>query len=477
LIQAFFTMVSRSFISLAGAVIATASAFLFFALFAIEEFGHGTSAYTGIIAFLILPALFAGGLLLIPLGIWRLRLADRKRAAKGEPPLRAPVLDFNVARTRNLVALVALLTMVNLVILATGTYKGIETMESTEFCGGTCHSVMNPEFTTYKRSPHSRVQCVQCHIGPGAGWFVKSKLSGSWQLIAVAFNLYPRPIATPVENLRPARETCEQCHLPTRFVGERLKVITRFAEDEANTEKKSVLMMKVGGAQISGPQSGGARGIHWHVDPANTVRYRGDKRRQYIGEIELSLADGGLRTYTNSAPAPDAGVNDEWRTMDCVDCHNRPSHIYQRAKDELDKALLVGELDRSLPFLRKEGLRIVQLDYPSWDDAKVGMRKELLDFYGTNYPELAKSDLPRLEATATALFELYKRNVFPSMKIVWGTYPSFRDHVDDSGCFRCHVSDMKSADGTKVSQRCDLCHITLAEDEENPEILEQLSGN
>jgi len=472
MIKALFTTVSRSVISLAGFVLTTVSAVLFLTLFTIEEFGGGGGAYTGIIAFIIIPGIFVLGLVLLPIGVWQVRRADRRRAATGEAARLAPVIDLNVPRTRNIVALVGVLTVVNVVILATGTYKGIETMESTEFCGGACHSVMSPEFTTYSRSPHSRVRCTQCHIGPGANWFVKSKLSGSWQLVAVTFDLYPRPISAPVENLRPARETCEQCHWPTRFVGERLKIINRFAEDEANTEKKTVLMMKIGGAQPDG-----VRGIHWHVDPGNQVRYRGDKKRQYIAQIELSLPDGGTRDYVNAVPAPaDAGVGEEWRTMDCVDCHNRPTHVYQRPKDELDHALANGELDKSLPFIRKEGLRIIQKTWPTWDEAKAGIKQELVDFYAKNNPDLAKDEPKKIEAAADELFAIYKRNVYPTMKITWGTYPSFRDHNDDSGCFRCHNSDMKTADGRKVSQKCDLCHTTLAEEEENPEILEELSG-
>ena len=476
MLKVLFTTVSRSLISLAGVVLTTISAVLFLSLFGIEEFGnvqHG--AYTGILAFIIIPSVFVTGLVLIPLGVALLRRADRKRLAKGEPEPRAPVIDFNLPRTRLIVAVVAVLTIVNVVIIATGTYKGVETMESTEFCGGACHSVMSPELTTYDRSAHSRVRCTQCHIGPGAGWFVKSKLSGSWQLISVALDLYPRPIPTPVENLRPARETCEQCHLPGRFIDDKLKVITRHAEDEANTPKKTVLMLKVGGSR-----EGVARGIHWHVDSATTVRYRGDKKRKYVSEIELNLPDGGTRAYKNEAgPPTDGGVvvmNEEWRTMDCVDCHNRPTHVYQRPIDELDLALSSGELDLSLPFIRREGLRVIQGPFASWDVAQAGIKKELQDFYAKNNPDLMKDDPKKVDLAADALFALYKRNVFPTMNITWGTYPSFRDHFDDSGCFRCHVSDMKTADGKKVSQKCDLCHTTLAEEEEDPEILQMLSG-
>jgi hypothetical protein len=339
---------------------------------------------------------------------------------------------------------------------------------------------MSPEFTTYNRSHHSRVRCTQCHIGPGADWFVKSKISGSWQLVSVAFNLYPRPIPTPVENLRPARDTCEQCHQPTRFVGERLKIITRFTEDEKNTAKKSVLMMKIGGAQPGGIPgiSSVSKGVHWHIDPSNQVRYRSDKRRLFVSEIKLNLADGGVREFKNNGDVPaDAGViSEEWRTMDCLDCHNRPSHVYQRPKDEVDAALTAGSIDATLPWIRREALRAVQVKYPSWDAAKEGLKKDLMAFYEKDYAELAKTDAAKINAAADALFAIYKANVFPDMNIQWGTYPSFRDHIDDSGCFRCHVGDMKSAEGVKVSQKCDLCHTTLAEEEENPEILELLSG-
>ena len=471
-----FTRVSRSVISLAGIVLTTISAVLFLSLFAIEEFGvnhHG--GYTGILAFLIIPSIFVLGLLLVPLGMALLRRADRKRLARGEPAQLAPVIDFNVPRTRLIVSVVAVLTVVNVVIIATGTYRGVETMESTEFCGGACHSVMSPEFTTYNRSAHSRVRCTQCHIGPGAGWFVKAKVSGSWQLISVSLNLYPRPIPTPVESLRPARDTCEQCHLPGRFVGDKLKIITRHAEDEANTPKKTVLLMKIGGERDDG-----AKGIHWHVAAGTKVRYRGDTKRRYVAELELSLPDGGTRAYKNEAgPPTDAGVvvmSDAWRTMDCVDCHNRPTHVFQRPIDELDLALETGALDTSLPFIRKEGLRIITERYPSWDAAQVGMKKELLDFYRKNNPDLVRNDSKKIDLAADALFTLYKRNVFPTMNITWGTYPSFRDHVDDSGCYRCHVSDMKTSEGKKVSQKCDLCHTVLAEEEENPEIVRLLTG-
>jgi len=217
--------------------------------------------------------------------------------------------------------------------LAAGlSFKAVHYMDSDEFCGMACHKVMEPEYTAFQRSPHARVGCAGCHIGAGAEWFVKAKISGSWQLVAVAFDLYPRPIPTPVHSLRPSSGTCEQCHWPTKFLGDRLKVRTHYAEDEANTELKTALMVKVGGKV-----AGQSQGIHWHVDPNHRVRYLADPTREIMYEVELTdLVEGTTRVYKGEEPAP-AGT--EWRTMDCVDCHNRASHIYRSPEFELDLAL------------------------------------------------------------------------------------------------------------------------------------------
>ena len=320
-----------------GAVLTTVSAIVFFTLFGLELVGFHSGPYIGILAFIIIPGFFLLGLILIPLGLWRERVRKRRALAEGTRAVdELPVWNLNDQRIRRNGLVFLMLTAVNLVIVSLATYKGIEVMDSTPFCGMACHSVMHPEFTTYQRSPHARVACVECHIGPGANWFVKSKLSGSWQLVSVTFGLYPRPIPVPVHSLRPARETCEQCHWPQKFVGDRFKVNTHFQEDEANTELKTVLIVKVGGRQ-----SGRSHGIHWHVDPANVVRYRSDEKRQTMYEVEMVANDGTTRRWkAPSADTPEGQRATEWRTMDCVDCHNRPTHIYRRPDQELDAALV-----------------------------------------------------------------------------------------------------------------------------------------
>jgi hypothetical protein len=472
-VRNFLFFVTRNPISLVGTCLTTASAILFFTLFALEQVGFHGGPYLGILAFLILPALFVLGLLLIPVGFWRERRLKRLAEARGEAPRRFPVIDLNQDRTRAILAVFSLATVLNLAIVAVATYKGVEVMDSTEFCGTACHSVMMPEHTTYKRSPHARVACVSCHIGPGANWFVKSKLSGSWQVVSVAFNLYPRPISVPVHDLRPARETCEQCHWPQKFVGDRLVVRTHFAEDEANTELKSVLLLKIGGVRPRG-----AHGIHWHVDPGNQVRYRSDPSRQTIHEIELTRPDGSVTRWVGPSAqeaAAEAGADSSgWRTMDCVDCHNRPTHVYRLPEQEVDLAMEDGRLDRSLPFLRREAVLALKDEHPTHQAARQGLSARLEGFYRESYPEVWKSQQATVVRSGEELGEIYCTNVFPAMNVKWGTYPEHIGHTHTNGCFRCHDEEHVSESGRAISQDCGTCHAVLAQEEKDPEVLKPL---
>jgi nitrate/TMAO reductase-like tetraheme cytochrome c subunit len=452
-----FALFTRNPISLLGTGLTTAAAILFMSLWVMSALGfQGGGAYLGLITFVAVPMLFLFGLLLIPLGLW----LEKRRLAKGGAARTTafPVLDFNVSRTRNIVLSVAVATVINVVLLSAATYKSVEVMESVEFCGTACHSVMEPEHTTYLRSPHSRVKCVECHIGPGADWFVKSKISGSWQLVSVAFNLYPRPIQTPVHSLRPARETCEQCHWPTKFIGDRLKVTTHFKDDEKNTPTKTVLLMRVGGGK-----PGEAHGVHWHVDPKVEVRYRSDASRMNVYEIEWVKPDGSKSTFkTAKADSPEAKAATEWRTMDCIDCHNRPSHIYRLPEPELDQALAEGRIDTSLPFIKREGLKALQAEYPSHEAATAGIGVAIRKFYATT-----SADKTKVDKAASELAGIWTGNVFPKMNVKWGQYPNHLGHADEKGCFRCH-------EGTKISQDCNTCHSLVAMDEADPKVLKDL---
>ena len=466
MIKHFFAAITGNIVSLIGTVLVVVSLLLMLALLVMQAMGFQGGAYLGILTFVIFPMLFLLGLALIPVGLWWRKRKDAKLAAQGKETGHLPVIDLNNESTRGVLITFVALAVPVLALAAGLTFKAVHYMDSTEFCGEACHKVMQPEYTAFKRSPHVQVGCAGCHIGPGAEWFVKAKISGSWQLVAVAFDLYPRPIPTPVESLRPSNGTCEQCHTPTRFVGERLRVHKRFADDEANTEQLTALMVKIGGRE-----GGKSHGIHWHVDPNHTLRYLSDRSREKIYEIELTdKTAGSKKVFKLDEAAPKGSI---WRTMDCVDCHNRPSHNFRPPEFEVDLAIIEGRIDRSLPFIKREGVRILtEKEYPSHEAARDGISAAVAQFYATNYPALANS--PAVEQAGKALGDAYTWNNFPHMRVVWNTYPSHIGHQQSPGCFRCHDNKHKTDTGEKVSKKCGTCHNVIAEDESDSRVLQEL---
>jgi nitrate/TMAO reductase-like tetraheme cytochrome c subunit len=454
----------RNPLGLAGLVLAGSSAAVILALVLLDLFGFHTNPYAGLLVFLVLPAILVAGLVLVPIGLWR----QRRHAGN------YPVIDLNVERHRSRFLGFVILGVANLAILGMATYRGVEHMDSVEFCGQTCHSVMRPEYTAYSRSPHARVACVDCHIGPGADWFVKSKLSGVGQIFAVALRTYERPIPVPVKNLRPARETCEQCHWPEKFHGDRIRVLTKYAEDDANTEQKTVMILKVGGGS---PDSGFASGIHWHMNIANSVIYVAeDETRQVIPFVRFTDREGRVTDYVaDGAAAPDEEtIRAAGRTMDCVDCHNRPTHVFRLPDEEVDEALRVGHIPRTLPFAKKASVEVLSRPYASHAEARQAIPAALEAWYRTNQPDVAAAKAEAIRRTAAVLTGIYEVNVFPQMGIGWGTYTSNIGHMNAPGCFRCHDGGHASADGRTISSECENCHTLLAVDEPQPEILERL---
>jgi len=466
MIKHFFAAITGNIISLIGTAMMVLSLLFIAALLVMQAMGFEGGAYLGIITFVVLPAMFLTGVIIVPLGLWWQKRREAKAAAEGRDIGHLPVLDLNKESTRGVLLGFVALAVPIIAIGAGLTYKAVHYMDSTEFCGTACHKVMQPEYTAFQRSPHVGVGCAGCHIGPGAEWFVKAKLSGSWQLIAVALNLYPTPIPTPVHSLRPANGTCEQCHWPTKFIGERLKVRTHYADDEQNTELKTALMVKVGGKV-----GGESHGIHWHVDPDHTLRYLSDPSRETIYEIELTdkvKGDRKLFKIEDAAPA-DA----EWRTMDCVDCHNRPSHIYRSPESEVDLALVAGRIDRSLPYIKREGVRILtEKVYDSHEEAREGISAAVKAYYTENYPDLAGS--PAVEQAGQALGDAYCWNNFPQMKVTWNLYPNHIGHQGSPGCFRCHDNKHKTDTGEKIGKKCGTCHDIVADEESDSKLLQEL---
>jgi len=458
-------------VSAVGAALTTSSG-LTMIWFWFEELTQARALhpYLGILLFVLLPAIFALGLFLMPLGIFFRR---RKLLRAGGVPTEFPTLSLKQPALQKLLTLVGALSVANVVILATASYQGVGYMDSTQFCGLTCHTVMAPEYAAYLNSPHSRIACTECHIGPGAGWFVRSKLSGTRQLFAVALGTYSRPIPSPVEHLRPARETCEECHWPQRFVGDRIIVRTKYAEDEANTPSTTVLSLKIGGSR-----QGGGVGIHGrHLDHKSRISYVAtDERRQVIPSIDYVDDDGKTITFASSEvkPTPDELARGERREMDCIDCHNRPTHIFELPERALDKALSDGSISAELPFVKKKGLELLKIEYPDGETARTRISEGLVDYYKKDQPQAYAAHRALVETAAQQLVAIYSRNVFPEMKLTWGTHPNNIGHEDFLGCFRCHDENHKAANGRTITQDCNACHTVLAMEESNPKILEDL---
>lgn len=459
------TQATRHPLGLVGVNLVVFSALFFIFLTAVELLGFELNPYVGIIAYVLLPGLFIAGTILVPIGVHRAR---RLAVTRGRPLF--PILDLNQPEHRQRLTAILILSGLNLLVLAVAGFQAVHYMDTSEFCGLLCHTVMIPEYTAYKGSPHARVECVDCHIGPGAGWFVKSKLSGLRQVVAVTLKTYHRPLPHPVHNLRPARETCEQCHWPAKFHGDRIKVKKSYKSDRANTELTTVLLLKVGGGSL---ESGFAEGIHWHMNLANRIEYIADSTRSDIYWVGIEDRHGNKTEYLKQDIDfdPKARPDLERRVMDCMDCHNRPTHEFSLPERAVDEAMWTGGIARELPFVRREALRVLKQEYPDRKTARREIEAGLRGFYREAEPG---ADSTRVERAAAAVVAIHERNIFPEMKVGWGTYPNEIGHESSPGCFRCHDEEHVNPEGKTISQECTNCHHLLAVEEENPEILGSL---
>jgi hypothetical protein len=454
-------LLTSHWLSLLGTGLVTTAAILWLFVLPQQVRGHVSNPYVGIILFLILPIAFIAGLILIPIGIF----LARRRVRAG---VRAE-LDRGVA-FRRLVAFLVATTLLNVVIGTQLTYRAVEYMETRSFCGQSCH-VMKPEFTASQNSSHSRLGCVECHVAPGATGWVESKMAGTRQLVEVVFNSYPRPIPSAIESHRlvPADKTCENCHWPGKLTGSKLRVIPNFAEDESNTATRTVLMMKIGGA--------GNGGIHGaHFGPGVSLRFASsDAKRQNLPWVEyIDRSRGISRTYTaQGVTTQDIDKLPKYE-IQCVDCHNRPSHAFETAERAVQQAMAAGEISPTLPFIRKKGVETLKADYKSSEEAATRIPETIQHYYQGSYAEVSKTRPTDIKRATDALVGIYNRNVFPDLKVTWGTYANNLGHTDYPGCFRCHDDAHTSADQKTIGQDCAACHEMLAVDEASPEILKTL---
>lgn len=439
----------RNWLSWTGLVVVLGSLFAFLLLFTIDAMSKVSNPYIGILTYFVAPGFTVMGLGLTAVGaFWR-----RRQIVKSEGAVPHVAIDLSRPRDRKVLAIFLLGSTCFLLITAIGSYHTYHFTESVQFCGEACHSVMEPEMTAYQHGPHARVACAECHIGPGATWFVRSKLSGTYQVYATLAKKFPRPIPTPVANLRPAQETCEQCHWPKKFVGNLERTYVHFLGDETNKVHEIRLLLKVGGGD---PTHGPEGGIHWHMNVGNKVEYiASDDARQKIPWVRLTDNKGVVtefRTASFTNPVNQAAI----RRMDCMDCHNRPAHGFEAPNDAVDVAMRLQKIDTKLTYIKTNAVYALIQPYTNRADAFAGIRKILT----SKYPNTAG-----LDGTIEAVQTIYKDNFFPEMNANWRAYPNNIGHKDWPGCFRCHDDKHKSADGVRTikGDDCNACHIILAQ--------------
>jgi nitrate/TMAO reductase-like tetraheme cytochrome c subunit len=458
----FWFVLTRHWLSLAGAALVTTAVISWLFVFPLQVRGHANNPYVGIVIFLILPALFFTGLLVIPLGIY----AGKRQIRQG---MEGPAFDRKTALHR-LVWFFGITSLLNVLIGTQFTYRAVKHMETPQFCGQSCHP-MNPEFAAHLNAPHAKVECVECHVAPGAAGWIASKTAGLRQLYETALEKYPRPIPSAMETNRlvPASQTCENCHWPQKFGSVKLRVFTHYAEDEQNTRTQTVLMMMVGGSKLAG--------IHGkHLAPGISIRFAAsDSKRQTIPWVAYrNSRTGEIETFVSEGSTPDAIKALPIYEMQCVDCHNRPTHTFESASRGMDDALALGEIATGLPFIKKKGVELLTATYKSSGEAAEKLPSALVSFYKQSYPDLYTTRSQDIQGAAQAVLAIYNRNVFPDLKVTWGTYSNNLGHTDFPGCFRCHDGSHTSANAKTITQDCNACHEPLAMDEASPEILKTL---
>jgi hypothetical protein len=444
-------------ISETGAVLAVLAILFFISFQLLEVIEPTNNPYTGLWTFLVLPLVMIVGLILIPLGYFKERSRRRRLFPSIKDWPRFPHIDLNSPGHRRAFTITGLTLLVVIPLIGISSYQGYHYTDSTAFCGQVCHSVMHPEYTCYLGSPHARVSCAACHIGPGASWYVKSKISGVRQVLAVTFNTFSRPIHTPIKDLRPARETCEQCHWPEKFFGAQLRTRVHYASDEKNTRHEIRVLVKTGGADSS---MGPASGIHWHMALSHKIEYiASDSHRQVIPWVKSTDPSGKESIYrSDDKTSQDPPPPGEKRTIDCVDCHNRPTHIIQPPERAVNISLETGRISRDLPYSKKIAVEALTVPYSTGEEADAKIATYIRDAYQKLDPRIAGERKSDINQTIDEVRAIYRRNFFPLMRVDWRTYPDNIGHMIFNGCFRCHDGKHISNDKGPIRRDCSVCH-------------------
>lgn len=450
-------------ISYGGALIAGLAGLIFLFLVVLDLLNPTARApYASILIFMVVPTFIFAGLALIPLGWW---VAVRRHRRTGRQWLEEfPVVDFNLPRHQRVAAVIVLGGLLMLFLSAFSAYEVYEATESVAFCGQLCHTPMEPENVAYQHSAHARVRCVECHVGGGAEWYVRSKVTGMRRVYGVLLNNYERPIPLPVSDLRPAQDTCEQCHWPEKFWDSLHQHQVHFLRDDDNTRWDIDLVIKVGGG---GAHTSNHGGIHWHMNNQVQMEFIStDPQNQSIPWVRSVNRKTGKSIEYMSTDSP---LSDEDRQkakvqrMDCMDCHNRPAHIYRAPSVLLNGALANGKVSPALPAIKSTAIDLMTAEYSDKDAAFKAIDDGIKKFYAENHADVAAKSQDDITAASAEIQRLYSISAFPAMKVRWDTYPNNIGHLMFPGCFRCHDGLHKSPDGDVIRQDCNLCHTIVAQ--------------
>jgi hypothetical protein len=336
-------------------------------------------------------------------------------------------------------------------VAVVGAYYFDLATESKAFCGQLCHP-NRPQLAAQNVSAHTDVECGICHVGPGIMPKVVAKIMGTGELYMQLTNSYERPITHPVARLKSADVICEQCHSPHVPYEEQIERISRFADDEENSETQITLAMRIGGGEDP------SVGAHWHIDnPVWFVSREVDA--QNIPWVGTTGEDGQMVEYV----AQDNHLSDEElaslprQEMDCMTCHNRSGHDFHKPEDRVDQAIAAGQIDKELPYVKREAMRLLSASYPTEDDGLKAM-EGLAEFYRTEYADVYSAQQQQVQQAVETLQEIYGYTTFPTMNLTWDVYPDNLGHQDFPGCFRCHDGKHQTDQGQAISADCTLCH-------------------
>ena len=448
-----------NYISFIGTAIAIAALTSIVFLFMIEMTGETHNPYLELFTYILFPGILVFGIFIILVGI----LFERRRRRKMSPEQIAayPVLDLNDPHRRRLFIVFLCLSLIFLFVSAFGSYRAFEYSESVAFCGTQCHTVMKPEFIAHQAAPHSQIRCVECHVGTGPEGYARAKWGGMRQLYRVATDTYDKPIKTPVHNIPAAAETCARCHWSEKFHGDELRVFNHYSYDQDNSLVQTRMFIKVGGGN---PNLGQANGIHWHMNISNEITYVStDDRRQNIPWVRMKDASGNVTEYFDkNEPISEQQIAQmEKRRMDCIDCHNRPTHIYLSPDRAVDQSLDALKLDVSLPFIKAKAVEALSQPYENNEQALNSISSSLDEFYRTSHGDVYSSRKNSVNAAITEVQRIYQTYFFPEMKTDWQTHPNNIGHFNAQGCFRCHDGQHVSREGKPIRNECNICHTTL----------------